>query len=645
MPARRLLVPMASGIIWLRIMFFVSAMGKVSSDRQNALDNFSSQCQSIVDEGQGIYFEFDDANAEIVYTGQLEGRPTTDMTNSQTVLPLASASKLFTAFAAMRTMQLKPKEFYPGKQVNEFPGWESFRDFSVHGSDKKVNLTIHHLLTHTSGIPFSMTVSKEDIEQDSLLFWPGTQFGYTIGHRLIGWLLRDFWQHQSEIYDNGIKMGRVQDCYAWLIFDKLKLSRDTRFAEWLNDLFGGEAGDASIQTTGEDFMKLAVVALRKGRLLDGVEFISEDNWNKWAIPNLLPGGKLSEDLVSWQASNPVFEASTNAIGLQSTVDDEQSVSSSMGDEIKAELIMKQSGDYGWNYFGATFKNSTEVGWCGFFSSCLQVSYTQDIAVIMMQRAVTGKASKTALRDLFNAVALELQCKNKTCTGLESSSICCKKCTGNDPNRCVESPASGHAYCPHKILEYKFSTAKQFDPNYHRCYVPKRHSDNAKAACRKGTGGTCRYLNCDSWRGQTECSDDYSCLCSSGHCASDGECVDAKNPTCHKYTGRHSHFGSCNSWVYTCPEDLNATCVNGYCMCGSGSCFKDGMCRAVQRDDDLTASASDHQTLRWSDWNSAYRISNILAIVVVVLTISAAATLAGFCSRRRSDDAYMELLQG
>merc|ERR1740121_3448415 len=126
-------------------------------------------------------------------------------------------------------------------------------------------------------------------------------------------------------------------------------------------------------------MKLAVVALRRGQLPNGERMISEQNWNKWAVPNLLPKGKLTKDLVDWQMKSASWQ-DWNVGGLKSA-------------------IMKQAGEFGWNYFGSTWYDSREIGWCGFFSSCLRVSYTHDVAFVMMQRDISDlKKSKPYLRD-------------------------------------------------------------------------------------------------------------------------------------------------------------------------------------------------------------------------------------------------------
>lgn len=46
-------------------------------------------------------------------------------------------------------------------------------------------------------------------------------------------------------------------------------------------------------------------------------------------------------------------------------------------------------------------------------------------------------------------------------------------------------------------------------------------------CISDTGGSCAYMGCWSWRGNTSCND-YKCLCESGYCSIKGICVDEGN---------------------------------------------------------------------------------------------------------------------
>jgi len=480
----------------------LSSVSSLSSD--HPINAFNDKLDSVKFQGTGLYYGFISGESQVVWEGEVEGREGS-YTHKTTEVPLASASKLWTGLAAMRTMELRNKSFYPGRRVNTFPRWKDWK-FHITGSGHFGYLTIHQLLTHTSGLPFAMRDSKEDVRRMKLFYKPGTKFGYTLGHRVIGWLLRDFWMSDPEGAAAGIKT--VQDTYKWLVFEPLQLSEFTKFSNSMTHMFGaeGDAGDAAIQSTGEDMAKLAVLALRRGKLPNGVPFISRKNWDKWAVPNLLPGGKLSKDLVDWRAGSATW-ANWNTGGQK-------------------EAIMKQSGEYGWNYFGATYYNSKEIGWCGFFSSCLRVSYTRGLAFIMMQRDTADlKHSKPYLVQHFDAMAKSLQCEYQKfpsgrCPNTQLSGPCkngracnvgdccllggsCRNCPfGAEPNAAACSAHGGSmcssrfcekvtepgwfsraktkhedlpwtAACPYFVNRYKSAFKdKRLNPKYHTCYMPR-----------------------------------------------------------------------------------------------------------------------------------------------------------------------------
>eukprot|EP00444_Apocalathium_aciculiferum_P000370 CAMPEP_0183392064 /NCGR_PEP_ID=MMETSP0370-20130417/6876_1 /TAXON_ID=268820 /ORGANISM="Peridinium aciculiferum, Strain PAER-2" /LENGTH=510 /DNA_ID=CAMNT_0025571907 /DNA_START=60 /DNA_END=1592 /DNA_ORIENTATION=- len=419
-----------------------------SSDCDSPINCFNDQLDTVKFlASEGLYYEFDTAEGQKVWSTEVEGR--SYYADAEVTFPLASASKLFTAFATMVTMQLKPQDWYPQKQVNEFKGWTDFSNFAIVDSKKKANLTIHELLTHTSGLPFGMRMSKEDLAKQTLFYPPGTAFGYTLGHRVAGWLLRDYWMGQPET--KGLNFTTVDDCFQWLIFKPLGL-KATKFDDSLTEAFGysGQAGDASIRANGQDLMKLAVTALRRGKTLDGQQLISEANWNKWAIPNLLPGGKPSKDLVGWMG--PEASWANWDVG-----------------DVK-ESIMKQSGDYGWNYFGATWHDNKEIGWCGFFSTCLRVNYQYDVAFVMMQRDVSDlKQSKLYVAQHFGEMAQSLQCiGGPKCVKSGAQSLFC------DTSGKV-APQSATTTCPSSTQRGKGWGDEHkdtyFDLKNHACYAP------------------------------------------------------------------------------------------------------------------------------------------------------------------------------
>uniref|UniRef100_A0A7S1S775 Beta-lactamase-related domain-containing protein n=1 Tax=Alexandrium catenella TaxID=2925 RepID=A0A7S1S775_ALECA len=600
-----------------------------SVDNSQAINAFNAKLDSLLNEGEGLYYAFETAESNRVWSTEVEGRALTYATET-TPFPLASASKLYTAFAVMRTMELKPQDFYPTKYVNEFKfkGWERFANFPVHGTSERANLTVHHLLTHTSGIPFAMRDSLEDVQEQTLFFRPGTAFGYTVGHRVLGWLLRDFWQQQPEAKDVGIMT--VQDTFKWLIFDELGLSCSTRFSMAMNHLFGfeGEAGDASIQSTGHDLMKLAVVALRKGRLPSGKVMISESNWEKWAIPNLLPGGKLSKDLVDWQGAAASW-ANWNVGGLKAK-------------------IMQQSGDFGWNYFGATYYGSKEIGWCGFFSSCLRVTYQHDLAFVMMQRSVAdAEKSKPYLVAHFASMAESLQCRIKTrcnSVGAESSSIFCERCADTCQDGTWDSS------CPARTERGKAILADTYwMRSAHTCYVPRCTSAPADASkCAADTGGTCRVLSCDASRGPTTCKRGTTCVCQEGFCAQEGKCVRRSElSSCCRDTGGTCSLLGCDAsrGAVTCVRE-GFMSMSGRCICREGLCAEAGRCippgplllaRNVSRAEGSWAATSDHRGTIGHEAVFAVlaAAASLVALGVVVL--------ARWRGSSQKDDAYISLL--
>ena len=118
---------------------------------------------------------------------------------------LFSISKMLTSVGVMISMERRPKDWYPQKKIHEFAGWEFFKDFCVAGTNgecefpakKLYDVTIAQLLTHTSGIPFSKEGNPTEIQATPLWFAPSEGWGYSIGHRILGWVLRDYWRKDA----------------------------------------------------------------------------------------------------------------------------------------------------------------------------------------------------------------------------------------------------------------------------------------------------------------------------------------------------------------------------------------------------------------------------------------------------------------
>jgi len=320
---------------------------------------------------------------------------------------LTSCTKVFTGLAVMRTMHLKPHDWYPERYMHEFPGWGEWRDFAVldnvENSDGRFgwsgrvgNVTVHQLLTHTSGWPFGLRAKRERIRVIPLYFVPGTHFGYSIGHRILGWMLLDYWKAQPE----GAGFEDLSDVFRFLVYGPLGLSEGTYLIkghfedphsvmgefftmdnfDLINDASDDDPGDLALASTGEDMMKVAMLALRRGQLPDGSWYISQQEWNSWAATNKLPGGKLSKALAHWRMEgyDPSFSWRT--------------------------LISRDTnaGPFGWSYFGATYHHysgeedageACAVGWKGFTSCGLRADYEQGIAFVAMQECVPDPGNR------------------------------------------------------------------------------------------------------------------------------------------------------------------------------------------------------------------------------------------------------------
>lgn len=378
-------------------------------------------------------------NAKLVWSGAYYEFQTVDRVLSagndgdfdeNTPCALTSCTKVFTGMAVMRTMHLKPHDWYPDKFMHEFKGWEEWRDFVVLDNEDTdgrpgwsgrtaPGVTVHHLLTHTSGWPFGLRGDRNLIRRVPLYFEPGKSFGYSIGHRILGWMLLDYWKAQPE----GQGFQNLSDVFRLLLDEPLNLTGtrfikgvfshphsvmgeffDMRFFDMPEVSDDDDPADLSMESTGADMMKVAMVALRHGQLPDGSWYVTRDEWAKWAATNQLPDGKLSSALAHWRMEDWGISFIWRT-ALTRTVN---------------------SGAFGWSYFGATYHDyqgdgnagqAIAVGWKGFSSCGLRADYEQGIAFVAMQEIVPdpgcrnfgecihqGKVGPYTLRDVGNRLA-------------------------------------------------------------------------------------------------------------------------------------------------------------------------------------------------------------------------------------------------
>mmetsp|Transcript_33619 Transcript_33619/g.74899 ORF Transcript_33619/g.74899 Transcript_33619/m.74899 type:complete len:491 (+) Transcript_33619:47-1519(+) len=355
----------------------------------------------------GAYYKFETLD-RVIHEG------TDDVTGSDsdifadTKCILTSCSKVFAGTAVMRTMHLKPQDWYPEKAMHEFQGWEQWKNFAVYENEDNSDgvpywsgktapkVTVHQLLTHSNGWPFGLQGTRERVLNMPLYFEPGTNFGYSIGHRILGWMLLDYWKAQPE----GRNFRNLNDVFDFLIYKPLGMT-GTYFIEdefdfphslmgryfsmkyFDNPDFTGDddPADLAMGSTGSDMMKLGMMCLRQGKLPDGSIYIGK--FKEWAMKNQLPGGKLSSALAHWR-----MEGNDDINFMWRT----------------AITRSVNAGHYGWGYFGGTYHDVPEdhagdagpanaIGWKGFSSCGVRADYRQNLAFVAMQECVPDPGSR------------------------------------------------------------------------------------------------------------------------------------------------------------------------------------------------------------------------------------------------------------
>jgi len=157
--------------------------------------------------------------------------------------------------------------------------------------------------------------------------------------------------------------------------------------------------------------------------------ISEANWEKWAMPNLLPDKKTTKELL--------FNSQFWDIGAHAG-----------------------SGDYGYNYFGGVFENGDHhaVGWCGATKVCIYAEYTSQLAFVITRRHAAELAKPFS--DVLAKIAKQLTCP-------PSARNECVMCNRNGESKLFTSE------CPTRVVRWKWwwKTETLFDVTHHACFDP------------------------------------------------------------------------------------------------------------------------------------------------------------------------------
>eukprot|EP00927_Polykrikos_kofoidii_P065002 TRINITY_DN607_c0_g2_i1.p1 TRINITY_DN607_c0_g2~~TRINITY_DN607_c0_g2_i1.p1 ORF type:complete len:203 (-),score=36.96 TRINITY_DN607_c0_g2_i1:182-736(-) len=135
-------------------------------------------------------------------------------------------------------------------------------------------------------------------------------------------------------------------------------------------------------------------------------------------------------------------------------------------------------------------------------------------------------------------------------------------------------------------------------------------------CLRETGGTCRFLGCDSSRA-AECVSG-KCVCTAPYtCSENGKCV--QKPCLRETGGTCGYFG--------CDSSREAECVSGKCVCSqTGTCSENGKC--IRRTTTpLPAYTADAEP-------TAQEGSNLATVAAIVAFPLAFLGMVGVMVRRR-----------
>lgn len=216
---------------------------------------------------------------------------------------LSSLSRIWIAVGVLRTMELKPRHWYPSRNLTDFDldwvkklrraatvngkiGWQIFAEGGVNNSPL-YNVTIGQLLLNTHGLAIDPGYLVPEYPR-SLFFKPGTKFGFSFGDTWLAWLLRDYWKadlsfqkyHRGRTAAEPAKAGII-DVLRFLYMDNLKIrSGAVKYIEHkahtftgkikaVAKFFDGTMFKVGIVANAQDTMKLAMFLLRKGRAPTG----------------------------------------------------------------------------------------------------------------------------------------------------------------------------------------------------------------------------------------------------------------------------------------------------------------------------------------------------------------------------------------
>jgi CubicO group peptidase (beta-lactamase class C family) len=285
-------------------------------------------------------------------------------------------------------------------------------------------MTIHHLLTHTSGITYGIfgnnlhdvllrdAFTAEDcrtwftgltseelcdrIAQAPLSFQPGSAFLYGLSSDVLGRIievvtkksLRDFFINEiflplgmleTDFFVKDADLDRLVACYEVLPGNQYKVSTNPeRRRDQIPRLLSAGGG---LVSTMDDYIKFVKFFLNRCVLSDGQTLLSETLYTAM-ISNQLPGNK---DLVQLSIDNTFSESIGEGVGYGYGV----------------SVLM-----YPEKCKGGHLSSVGEYGWGGVASTCFVIDPSKQTAVILMANLIPSSAYpiRSQLRSLYHAIA-------------------------------------------------------------------------------------------------------------------------------------------------------------------------------------------------------------------------------------------------
>lgn len=390
-----------------------------------------------------------------------------------TKVKATSLSKLFTSIAVMRTMQLFPEKWKPDTKIYTFPNFHDFeeiypklelRHLMTHtcGMGYQTRLGDMKYFGEWGNENVAKLAREEAIKnlaETPKLFEPGEGFAYGDGHLIAGILMFEWYNSEEAKQYSSQEISKIfeehqngfvdlNDLFGEIMFKPLNLENTKLLKTLYKVIAFDQRGDKAFETTAEDMKRVALLAMNKGKVIkegqQPVSYIHEKNWKEWAMTNWIPHNLLanSPKMTQWQEKSFLENVQTGTsssrkkmlkLGQKILWNPLYTASKELFTEVTgaaakgfftgvaAEISETNSGAFGQSFFSATYGHAVgytgywdQLGWCGFYGSCIRISYPEEFGMVISQEQIgrgAGEDVKFIIRDHFEEIIDSLKCKH------------------------------------------------------------------------------------------------------------------------------------------------------------------------------------------------------------------------------------------